>query len=162
MTKRQKLEHYKNRRNEYIPNDLTKFKALVLALTAEESKKRHHNANYRAYALNGIDTLAKPEPFLDSELDRFKKLNKNEKSLPLFDKTLRKKLNFVYATTTELENFDTSIYRYLLDVEITSTKATPETIGFVVSYNYFFVDRLTGKKYKPIYDHDISLGDLID
>ena len=77
-------------------------------------------------------------------------------------KKLRKKLKLRIIRSDQQDSFDAITHRYLLDIDFTSTKESPESLGFVITLNLFFVDRLTGKEYKRIDDGRISIADLVD
>lgn len=160
ISKRKLLNEYQNTINDYIPEGVSQYEVLLVNLSTNELLKKIKDAHYLSYFQHGIDTLSAPKAFLDSELESFKGKDISSIWSPKYIKWLQKRLKVKVVVSEQLSKLDVNTYRYLLDIFVTSNKASPEALGFVITFNSFFLDRLTGKKFKKIDDKRIF--DLVD
>lgn len=162
ISKRERIKEYKTSSADYVPENVKEYEVLFVDIDFEELLKRIKNAHYLSYSKNGIDTLSKPKAFSDGELEVHKK-SKEKSFQDLKDiKKLQKQLRLKIIKPNQLGSFDVNTHRYLLDIGLSSNKPSPEAMGWVITLDLFFVDRLTGKKYKRIDDWRISIADLVD
>ncbi|MBX2970059.1 MAG: hypothetical protein KF803_11870 [Cyclobacteriaceae bacterium] len=161
-TKTQRLEAYKKSIDAYLPTDWKTYRLMILVLDHKEIVERLRQANYASYAQNGIDTTLNPAPFSESELESHRKMANNPKA-GFGAKEIKKLRRYqpIYLKVSDLSEYNKTEFRYYIDTGFTSDKASPEDQGFVITLDYFFVDRITGQKYKMISDKSLDVIDLM-